>query len=98
MDLTVHGATGHHFLRVLAPCVLRVLRVLMEHAIVNGCAKVLIQNSPACGVLGRKLKLKDVIVQVGIIKFCHNIRETSPYSFGNFRKLSLYNCLCPFNL
>ena len=75
MDLTVHGATGHYFLRVLAPCV---LRVLMEHAIVNGCAKVLIQNSPACGVLGRKLKLKDVIlVQVGIIKRNSNEKEVS---------------------
>ena len=23
------------------------------------------------------------------------ITETSPYSFGNFRKLSLYNCFMP---
>ena len=24
-----------------------------------------------------------------------DIRETSPYPFGNFRKLSLYNCFMP---
>ena len=26
------------------------------------------------------------------------ITETSPYSFGNFRKLLLYNCLIPIQL
>ena len=26
------------------------------------------------------------------------ITETSPYSFGNFRKLSLYNCFMPIQL
>ena len=26
------------------------------------------------------------------------ITETSPYSFGNFRKLSLYNCFMPIEL
>ena len=26
------------------------------------------------------------------------IMEKSPYSFGNSRKLSLYNCFMPFNL
>ena len=26
------------------------------------------------------------------------ITETSPYSFGNFRKLSLYNCFMPIYL
>ena len=25
----------------------------------------------------------------------HSIKETSPYSFGNFRKLSLCNCFMP---
>ena len=28
-------------------------------------------------------------------KILKNITETSPYSFGNFRKLSLYNCFMP---
>ena len=30
-----------------------------------------------------------------IFKETINITETSPYSFGNFRKLSLYNCFMP---
>ena len=29
------------------------------------------------------------------IEFHVPITETSPYSFGNFRKLSLYNCFMP---
>ena len=28
-------------------------------------------------------------------KILKNVTETSPYSFGNFRKLSLYNCFMP---
>ena len=41
---------------------------------------------------GRSLLYMDGIPRVV------NITETSPYSFGNFRKLSLYTFLCPFNL
>ena len=29
------------------------------------------------------------------LSFKQNITETSPYSFGNFRKLSSYNCFMP---
>ena len=39
-----------------------------------------------------------------VIKVCvkagmnPTITETSPYAFGNFSNLTLYNYLCPFNL
>ena len=32
------------------------------------------------------------------LKIMHSITETSPYSFGNFRKLSYITVLCPFNI
>ena len=36
-------------------------------------------------------KLKDLPNN----KYFVDITETSPYAFGNFRKLSLYNCFMP---
>ena len=41
--------------------------------------------------------IHSIIIAIKIfnvsIVFCNiSITETSPYSFGNFRKLSLYNC------
>ena len=35
------------------------------------------------------------VVVIGDDNTDNDITETSPYSFGNFRKLSLYNCFMP---
>ena len=44
----------------------------------------------------RMQELKSFLIKqkypLQIIEHGINITETSPYSFGNFRKLSLYNC------
>ena len=37
----------------------------------------------------------DLIIEQIYPRFGYPITETSPYSFGNFRKLSLYNCFMP---
>ena len=42
--------------------------------------------------------VQDVVCQIIVFNKEHfriSITETSPYSFGNFRKLSLYNCFMP---
>ena len=35
------------------------------------------------------------VVVIGDDNTDNDITETSPYSFGNFHKLSLYNCFMP---
>ena len=45
-----------------------------------------------------KESIKRSRTDVDLIKMLWNkiyIRETPPYSFGNFRNLSLYNCFMP---
>ena len=43
--------------------------------------------------IGLPLFMDDIVVSKdGVTKL---ITETSSYSFGNFRKLSLYNCFMP---
>ena len=47
--------------------------------------------------LGQELELcsKQLVDNKLSLSLGKTIMETSPYSFGNFRKLSLYNCFMP---
>ena len=52
------------------------------------------KNKQVTRKAGKKYK-RFCVLALYLFGMAFVITETSPYSFGNFRKLSLYNCFMP---